>query len=91
MAMAPRWALVLVLAVPAYAEEAPPGASACLGCHSPTRANAAITSLRGRDPAEVAAMLRAFREGKVPATVMDRLARGFNEAESRAIAEWVVR
>jgi sulfide dehydrogenase cytochrome subunit len=75
--MAPRWALLLVLAVPAHAQEAPPGASACFGCHSPTRANAAIPSLRGRDPAEVAAMLR--------------LARGFNEAESRAIAEWVVR
>lgn len=89
--MAPRLALLLTLAAPAYAQEAPPGASACLGCHSPTRANAAIAPLRGRDAAEVTAMLRAFREGTVPATVMDRLARGFNEAESRAIAEWVVR
>ncbi|WP_421988626.1 c-type cytochrome [Roseococcus sp.] len=90
--MAPRWALLLLLlSVPAQAEEAPPGASACLGCHSPTRANAAIPLLRGRDPAEVAALLRAFREGTAPATVMDRLARGFSEAESRAIAAWVVR
>lgn len=89
--MAPRLALLLVLAMPAFAEEAPPGASSCLGCHSPTRAGAAIPPLRGRDPAEVATLLRAFREGTVPATVMDRLARGFSEAESRAIAEWVVR
>ncbi|MCO6415054.1 sulfide dehydrogenase [Siccirubricoccus sp. KC 17139] len=90
--MAPRLALLLALAGPALAEEAaPPGASACLGCHSPVRQNAAIPSLRGRDPVEIAAMLQAFREGKAPATVMDRLARGFDAAESRTIAAWVVR
>ncbi|MBR0667442.1 cytochrome C [Roseomonas hellenica] len=89
--MAPRLALLLLLAVPAHAEEAPPGASGCFGCHSPTRADAAIPSLRGRDPAEVATLLRAFREGTRPSTVMDRLARGFTEAESRTIAAWVVR
>lgn len=89
--MAPRLALLLLLAAPALAEEAPPGASACFGCHSPARANAAIPTLRGRDPVEVATLLRAFREGTLPATVMDRLARGFNEAESRAIAAWVAR
>lgn len=89
--MAPRLALMLLLAVPAHAEEAPPGASSCFGCHSPTRADAAIPSVRGRDPTEVAALLREFREGTRPATVMDRLARGFTEAESRAIAAWVVR
>ena len=90
--MARRLALLLLLlAAPAFADEAPPGASACFGCHSAVRANAAIPALRGRDPAEVAAMLRAFREGTAPATVMVRLARGFSEAESRAIAAWVVR
>ncbi|TCH97732.1 cytochrome C [Roseococcus sp. SYP-B2431] len=90
--MAPRLALSLLLqAMPAFAGEAPPGASSCLGCHSPARADGAIPSLRGRDPAEVAALLRAYRDGTAPATVMDRLARGFSEAESRAIAAWVVR
>lgn len=84
-------ALLLLLAVPAHAEEAPPGASGCFGCHSPTRTDAVMPSLRGRDPAEVETLLRAFREGTRPATVMDRLARGFTEAESRAIAAWVVR
>jgi sulfide dehydrogenase cytochrome subunit len=83
--------LASLLAAPAFAEEAPPGASSCLGCHAPVRSDAAIPSLRGRDPAEVAAAMRAFREGARPATVMDRLAKGFTDAESRAIAEWVVR
>ncbi|WP_431285022.1 c-type cytochrome [Humitalea sp. 24SJ18S-53] len=87
-----RAVLFCLLAWPAAAEEAaPPGASSCLGCHGPARMGAAIPSLRGRDPAEVAAALRGFRDNSRPATVMDRLARGFSEPESQAIAAWVVR
>ena len=71
--------------------EAPPGASTCLGCHSPSRADATIPGLRGRDAAVVAEAMRGFRDGSRPATLMGRLARGFSEEESRAIAEWVVR
>jgi len=84
-------ALLLLAAPASAAEEAPPGASTCLGCHAPSRADAAIPSLRGRDAAEVAAALRAFRDGTRPATLMDRLAKGFSEAESQAIAAWIVR
>lgn len=83
--------LLMAAAAPAWGEEAPPGASTCLGCHAPSRADAAIPSLRGRDAAEVASALRAFRDGTRPATLMDRLARGFSEAESQAIAAWIVR
>lgn len=82
---------LLLMAAPAWAEEAPPGASTCLGCHAPSRADAAIPSLRGRDAAEVAAAMRSFREGTRPATLMDRLAKGFSEAETQAIAAWIVR
>jgi len=86
------FALALLMAAPAFAaEEAPPGASTCLGCHSPLRADAAIPPLRGRDAAAVAAAMREFREGTRPATLMDRLARGFTEEESQAIAAWIVR
>ncbi|HEV7267148.1 MAG TPA: c-type cytochrome [Falsiroseomonas sp.] len=82
-------ALLVLTALGAGAAEAPPGASACLGCHG--REGAAIPSLRGRDAAEVAAAMRAFREGARPATLMDRLAKGFSEAETQAIAAWIVR
>ncbi|WP_318987481.1 c-type cytochrome [Falsiroseomonas ponticola] len=85
------FALALLMAAPAYAQEAPAGASTCLGCHSPVRSDAAIPTLRGRDAAAVAAAMREFREGRRPATVMDRLARGFTEEESQAIAAWIVR
>ncbi len=86
--------LLALLACPALAmaqEAPPPGASTCLGCHSPERAGAAIPSLRGRDAADVAEAMRAFREGRRPATLMDRLAKGFSEAETQAIAAWIVR
>ncbi|MBR0654658.1 c-type cytochrome [Plastoroseomonas arctica] len=88
-----RWRLLALLAWPAMAmaQEAPPGASTCLGCHASTRTDAAIPSLRGRDPADVAEAMRAFREGRRPATLMDRLAKGFSEEESQAIAAWIVR
>lgn len=82
---------LLLMAAPVSAQEAPPGASTCLGCHSPVRTDAAIPSLRGRDAAEVATAMRAFREGTRPATLMDRLAKGFTEAETQAIAAWIVR
>lgn len=86
------FALVSFLALAAGsagAAEAPPGASSCLGCHG--REGAAIPSLRGRDAAEVVAMMRAFREGARPATLMDRLAKGFSDSETQAIAAWIVR
>jgi len=82
---------LLLLTGAALAEQAPPGASTCLGCHSATRAAPAIPSLRGREAAEIAAAMRDYREGRRPATLMDRLAKGFSEEESQAIAAWVVR
>ncbi len=86
------FALALVVRAPLVrAEEAPPGATTCIGCHSPSRMNPAIPALRGRDADEITQAMRGFRDGSRPATLMGRLARGFSEDESRAIAEWVVR
>ncbi len=86
---AARSALLLVaLAMPAVAAP-PPGAQGCDGCHG-QRAEAVIPPLRGRGADDVAAALLAFRRGERPATVMDRIARGFSEDELRAIAAYVV-
>ncbi len=67
----------------------PPGAASCTGCHA---ANAKIETgvprIAGRNPAEIVAAMEAFRSGQKPATVMDRIAKGFSDAEIRAIAEW---
>ena len=88
--------LAIFLAAAAFAQTkprpdeaaAPPGAAACSGCHS-ARIATAIPSLRGRSPDEIAAAMQAFRDGTREATVMDRIAKGFTDEESRAIAAWV--
>jgi cytochrome subunit of sulfide dehydrogenase len=69
--------------------DAPPGASSCSGCHAAS-ANVVtpIPRLEGRPAADIVAQMEAFRSGKTPATVMDRLAKGFSEAEVQAIAAW---
>ena len=91
--------LVLLWAAPAAAQTvgpgpvqavAPPGATACSGCHG-VNAATDIPSLQGRSPDEIAAAMQAFRSGERPATVMDRIAKGFTDEESRAIAAWVSR
>ena len=67
----------------------PPGAASCSGCHATDAKTAtSVPRIAGRNPAEIVAAMAAFRAGQKPATVMDRIARGFTEAEVRAIADW---
>jgi cytochrome c553 len=83
-------AALLLLAAPAAADAPPPGASSCSGCHAmPVREGAAIPSLAGLDAGRIAAALLAYRRGEGAPTVMNRIARGFTEAEIRAIADWI--
>ena len=39
-------------------------------------------------PQEIVAQMRAFRSGQRDATVMDRIAKGYSDAEIEAIADW---
>lgn len=77
-------AVAIAMAAPAAAA-APSGASACTGCHG---AAGPVASLDGRPAAELVAAMAAFRSGERPATVMGRIAKGFSDAEVRAIADW---
>jgi cytochrome c553 len=72
------------------AAEPPPGASSCSGCHPPTpSAETKVPPLRGQNPADIVAVMQAYRSGKRPSTVMGRIAKGFSDEEIRAIAAWV--
>ena len=84
-------AMVLAAAVPAHAASlSPPGAASCSGCHALHQtASPAIPGIYGRAPDEVLAALIGFRDGSRPATVMNRLAKGFSDDELRAIAAWL--
>jgi cytochrome subunit of sulfide dehydrogenase len=71
---------------------APPGASSCSGCHPPAGVrNAPVPALNGRPAGEIVSSMKAFQEGTKPATVMDRIAKGFSDEEIAAIAAWLSR
>jgi cytochrome c553 len=86
--LAPFLLAALVASAPAWAD-APPGAASCSGCHGPAALGTAIPSLEGREAADTVAQMQAFRTDQRPATVMGRIAKGFSEGETRAIAEWL--
>jgi cytochrome c553 len=50
---------------------------------------AAVPALQGQEPEAIVAAMQAFRTGQRETTVMDRIAKGFTEEETRAIAAWV--
>jgi len=83
-------AAVLALTGPTYAADAPPpGAASCTGCHPASRTVAVpVPRLNGRNAAEIVTAMTEFRAGQRPATVMDRIAKGFNGDETNAIAAW---
>ena len=69
--------------------EPPAGAAACSGCHpSAARGPSPVARLNGRDRAEIIKAMQDFRSGARRGTVMDRIAKGFTDAEIQAIAAW---
>ena len=44
--------------------------------------------LHGRPAADTVAQMEAFRSGARPATLMNRIVRGFTPAEVEALAAW---
>ena len=82
------FSMIVASGVPVLAASAPPpGAASCSGCHS--AASAAIPKLNGRDAGEITTAMTGFRDGTLPSTVMNRIAKGFSDDEVRAIAAWL--
>lgn len=48
----------------------------------------AMPALAGMDPKTFVAAMRAFRDDRRPATIMDRLAKAFTEADYAALAQY---
>ena len=48
-----------------------------------------VSRLYGRDAGEIMTAMTGFRDGSLPATVMNRIAKGFSDDELRAIAAWL--
>ena len=69
--------------------DAPPGALSCSGCHATSSSvKTDVPHLIGREPATIVSAMQGFRAGTTPATVMDRIAKGFGDDEIKAIATW---
>lgn len=76
-------------ATPAMAQNANPQllTVSCSGCHGPAgRSPGAIPAINGRTAQDLAAILRAFRANERPATIMNRIARGYSDEEIDAVA-----
>jgi len=71
-----------------HAAEAPAGASSCTGCHAAQAGVGEMRALNGMPAAELASKMAAFKAGGQPATIMDRIAKGFSEEEIRALTAW---
>jgi cytochrome c553 len=83
--------LVIASVSPALAASAPPpGATSCSGCHAARgAASSAMPRIHGRDAREIMDAMTAFHNGTRPATVMNRIAKGFSDDELRLIAAWL--
>lgn len=85
IAVATAWSLPVLAA-----SQPPPGAASCSGCHAAgATAASPVVRLYGRDAGAILTALSGFRDGSVPATVMNRIAKGFSDDELRAIAAWL--
>jgi cytochrome c553 len=69
----------------------PPGAAACLGCHTVAPDGGPVPALGTFTSAQIVTAMQAFRSGSRPATVMNRIAKGFSDEEIKAIADWYAR
>ena len=80
---------ILMLAGPASAADAPPGASSCTGCHAPKKvADSVIPHIAGRKAADIVTFMREYRSGAWPSSVVGRIAKGFDDQQTEAIAAW---
>jgi cytochrome c553 len=82
--------LVLICLGAAQAQSpVPAGAAACSGCHAPAVLVSPVPPLAGRSANDIVAAMQDFRSGKREATIMNRIAKGFSDDETRAIAVWL--
>ena len=65
-------------------------ANNCFTCHGPGgRSPGSIPSINALGAADIATGLKQFKSGERPATVMDRHAKGYTDAEIDAVANYI--
>lgn len=67
-------------------------AANCANCHGTHGiAKGAMPSLAGQKKEYIVEQMRAFRDGKRPATLMHQIAKGYTDAQVEAIADFFAR
>jgi cytochrome c553 len=65
--------------------------AACHGTHGKPVSGSTVPGLAGRSAAELADIMAQFKEGKRGPTVMHQIAKGYDEAEIHAVANYFSR
>lgn len=91
-------AAALLTALPAFAQTpaapadgpvSPHIAQSCYGCHGPAaRGQNGTPAIAGYDRAAFVQAWAQFRANERPATIMNRIARGYSQAEVTALADY---
>jgi len=86
-------AAALLLAAPAVAQDSgarnlAAGCAICHGTLGKPAPNAPLVPLAGLPADHIATQMRAFRDGKRPATVMHQIAKGYTDAQIDSMAAW---
>jgi sulfide dehydrogenase cytochrome subunit len=65
-------------------------ANTCLGCHGPggSSTGPATPTIAGMQAESFGEAMKGYKEGARPATVMDRIAKGYTEDEIKAMGEY---
>jgi len=85
-------AAAMMMALPVLAiGDSPPGAASCLGCHPAAANDGPVPALAKLPARQIVTAMQEYRSGTRPATVMDRIAKGFSDEEIDAIAQWYAR
>jgi len=64
------------------------GCAICHGTQGKVAPGAPLIALAGLPRDYIATQMRAFRDGKRPATVMHQIAKGYTDAQIDAMAAW---
>lgn len=84
-------AFSLFVAAMANAQTLPsPAAESCLSCHGPRGNPGPFPDLARLDANALVQQMAEFRAGARAGTIMNRIAKGYSDAESRAVADELV-
>lgn len=82
------WAVAAPVAAQADATSARVIAATCANCHGTQGvAKGAMPSLAGQKKEVIVEQMRAFREGRRAATLMNQIAKGYSDAQIEAVAD----